>query len=274
MLKVQRTNYQDVTAIITAMTDDEQRFLVETVSAVIADSSIGQIILCVDEKNAWVEKTLSPFAEDLRLVLLRLPMATVGAVRNRALDSVELPWVAYCDGDDTWCKGKTHAQRSWADFTESDFVGADHYLTDERGKVCSFAFARYIPMPSSWLVRTAIMKQYPFDESLSSASDGEWWIRTNNIIRKARYPKMLLKYRVRSGSLSSNTLSKQRKARTIAFARVPVLREIVLFVTCCLWLITRREEYIWLEDWGQKHASWLLTANRSPLPSHPRFSLR
>jgi hypothetical protein len=112
MFNVQKEKYQDVTAIITAMTDDEQPFLLETVSSVVADSSIGQIILCIDEENTWIDEALSTFSEDSRLVILRLPMAFVGAVRNRALDHVELPWVAYCDGDDTWCKGKTHAQRS------------------------------------------------------------------------------------------------------------------------------------------------------------------
>ena len=107
-------------------------------------------------------------------------------------------------------------------------------------------------MPSSWLVRTAIMKQYPFQDSLLSGGDGEWWIRTEDVVRKSRCPKVLLKYRVRSGSLSSNTLSQKRKARIVSFASLPILKEITLLLTWCIWLATRQKEYVWLKAWGQQ----------------------
>jgi glycosyltransferase involved in cell wall biosynthesis len=246
--------YRDVAAIITAMTDGERPFLCQTVEAVIADPNIGQIVLCVEENNTWVETALKTFIENPRLLIVRMGMAFLGAVRNRALEYVKMPWVAYCDGDDTWCRDKIRAQRSWASATASDFVGADHCLINEKGNVCAFALARNIPMPSSWLVRTEIMKRYPFRDSLSTVEDGEWWIRTNGLVQKARCPKILLKYRIRSGSLSSNTPSKRRKAKIVALASLPIVREVVLVLTWCLWLMTRRENYIWLEEWGQQRS--------------------
>ena len=247
--------HQDVAAIITAMTDGEEQFLFETLEATLTDPSIGQVVLCVEEKNAWVNKVLGSFKEDPRLEIVYMPMAFLGAVRNRALNYVNMPWIAYCDGDDVWCTDKTFTQRRWADTTKSDFVGADHILINEDSKVCAFALARNIPMPSSWLVRTAIMKQYPFQDSLLSGEDGEWWIRTEDIVRKSRCPKVLLKYRVRSGSVSSNTLSKKRKARIVSFASLPILKEITLLLTWCIWLATRQEEYVWLKAWGQQPSS-------------------
>lgn len=252
MLDEQRGNYQDVAAIITAMTDSEEPFLFETVEAVLADPSIGQVILCVEEKNTWVDRVLDNiFTEGPRLEIVHMPMAFPGAVRNSALDYVKMPWVAYCDGDDMWCKGKTFAQRLWADTTKSDFVGADHSLINEDSKVCAFALARNIPMPSSWLVRTEIMEQYPFKDSLPLAEDGEWWIRTRDVVRKSRCPKILLRYRVRSGSVSSNTPSKKRKARIVSLASLPILKEIILLFTWCIWLATRQKEYVWIKAWGQ-----------------------
>ena len=242
----------DVAAIVTAMTEGEQPFLFETVEAVLADPSIGQVILCVEEKNAWVDMALGILTEDSRLEIVRMPMAFPGAVRNRALDSVKMTWVAYCDGDDVWCAGKTLAQLACANTTKSDFVGADHYLINEKSKVCAVAFARNLPMTSSWLVRTEIMKQYPFDASESISDDGDWWIRTGDRVRKVRCSQLLLKYRVRSGSLSSNTPSKRRKARIVAIASLPILREIALFLTGGFWLTTRREKYVWLKGWGQQ----------------------
>jgi hypothetical protein len=243
---------QDVATIITAMTDSEEPFVRQTVEAVLLDPCIGQVVLCVEQSNTWIGTILGKLLQDPRLEIVRMPMAFLGAVRNQALEYVKLPWVAYCDGDDIWCEGKTLHQRSWADVTNSDFVGADHYLINEDARVCAFALARNIPMPSSWFVRTEVMKQHPFQDSLSTGEDGEWWIRTNSLIRKVRCPKMLLRYRVRSGSLSSNTPSKKRKAKIVAFASLPILREMTLFITWCAWLSTRRKEYIWLEEWGQQ----------------------
>jgi hypothetical protein len=247
----QEAIFKDVAAIVTAMTDGEQPFIFQTLESVIADTNIGQIVLCVEEKNSWVDKTIGNLVDDSRLIIVRIPMALPGAIRNTALEHVNMPWVAYCDGDDIWCRRKTHIQRSWADARGNDFVGADHYLINENGKICAFAFARNIPMTSSWLVRTAVMKQYPFKVSLSTGEDGEWWVRTNNLVNKARCPEMLLRYRVRSGSQSSQVASKKRKANVINLANLPVLREIILFITWCIWLSTKREEYIWLKEWNR-----------------------
>lgn len=44
--------HQDVAAIITAMTDGEEPFLFETLEATLTDPSIGQVALCIEEKNA------------------------------------------------------------------------------------------------------------------------------------------------------------------------------------------------------------------------------
>ncbi len=247
-----KPSFKDVAAIVTAMTDAEQPFIFQTLESVLADINIGQIILCVEENNSWVNATIANLAGDPRLLVVRMPMAFLGEVRNKALEHVSMPWVAYCDGDDIWCSNKTQVQRSWADNKGNDFVGADHYLVNEHGKICAFAFARNIPMPSSWLVRTTIMRQYPFEGSLATAEDGEWWIRTNDLVNKARCPEMLLKYRVRSGSLSSKAVSKKRKARVVELANLPILRAIIIFFSWFIWLFTKRERYIWLEEWNQQ----------------------
>ena len=49
------SDYKDVAAIITAMTDGEESFLFEALEATLTDPSIGQVILCIEEKNAWVD---------------------------------------------------------------------------------------------------------------------------------------------------------------------------------------------------------------------------
>jgi hypothetical protein len=242
----QKSDSQDVAAIITAMTDGEQFFLYDSVEAVLSDPGISQVVLCIEEKNTWVDTVLDSLTADARLEIVRMPIAPPGAVRNQALGHVKTPWVAYCDGDDVWCKGKTLIQRAFANTAECDFVGCDHYLTDEHGRIRAIAFAKYIPMLSSWMVRTQIMRQHPFNESVLRAGveDAEWWYRTKDTICKVRCPRLFLRYRVRSGSLSSNAPSKRRKEKIVAFASIPILGRIILFLTWCMWSFARRKRYI------------------------------
>lgn len=249
---LQQSNHQDVTAIITAMTDGERPFLYETVKAVLADSGIGQAVLCIEEGNEWIDETLSSLVEDSRLEIVRIPMASLAVVRNKSLEHVRLPWIAYCDGDDVWCKGKTEAQRAYADRLKADFVGADHFLTDEAGRIRACAMARNIPMPSSWLVRTEFMRRHTFDESVLVGEDGDWWVRTAGLVTKVRCPQLLLRYRVRSDSLSSKTPSKKQKARIVSVASIPLLGVGVMLASKCMWLSTRRSFYVWLDQWGRE----------------------
>jgi hypothetical protein len=247
-----------VAAIVTAMTDGEQPFVHDTVESVLSDPGIGQVVLCIEENNTWIDTVLGHLITDPRLEIIRMPLAPPGAVRNQALKHVQMPWVAYCDGDDVWCQGKTLIQCTYANTLGCDFVGADHYLTNDRGNIRAFAIARYLPLPSSWMVRTEIMKQYPFNESLYEGECGEWWIRTARIVDKARCPEMLLRYRIRSSSLSAKTPSMRRKAKIVALANIPGLGAIILFFTWCIWLVTRQNKYVWYEDWGSQPSAELI----------------
>lgn len=250
MLSEQQYDSQDVTAIVTAMTDAEKPFVYDTLKAVLADPGIGQVVLCVEEQNTWIDTVMSSFTSDPRLEVIRLPLAPPGAIRNQALRYARLPWVAYCDGDDVWCKGKTLIQRTYANTAQCDFVGVDHYLTNASGKVRAFSLTRYLPLPSAWMVRTEVMKQYPFSESLYQGECAEWWIRTSGIVSKARCPQMLLRYRLRASSLSTTTPSKRRKVKIVALGDIPVFGAVIFFLTWCVWLFSRQKEYIWCEDWG------------------------
>ena len=247
-------NHQGTVAVIvTALTDSEEPFLIQALEAILEDNFVSQIILCIEENNNWaIDLILSSGIVDDRLEIIRIPLSFPGAVRNRALTYVRTPWVAYCDADDIWCKGKTILQFNYVNQAGCDFVGCDHYLSNENGEICAFGLARYIPMPSSWLVRTEIMKKYPFDESLPKGSDGEWWIRTHQFVKKIRYPKMLLHYRVRPHSVSSSTNSKNRKEKIVALARIPIIGQLIFILTGLGWLFTRQETYQWLPSWNEQ----------------------
>ena len=240
-----------VTAVVTAMTDGEEPFLLATMKAVMASPHISQIVLCVEESNSWVEAILQRIERQSELIVARLPLMPPGAIRNRALHYVREEWVAFCDGDDVWCSDKIRTQLETARLTGCDFVGADHCLIDQQNGVRAFALSRHIPMTSSWMVRTEVMRSYPFDETMYQGEDGNWWIRTNHVIRKVRCPEILLRYRVRSGSISSSTPSKKRKALVSALAGFPLVGMTVFGATYLVWLFNRKDHYVWLADWGE-----------------------
>jgi glycosyltransferase involved in cell wall biosynthesis len=252
MIDEKSDKYRDVTAITVAVTDREEPFLMESIKSVLCEPDITQVILCIEKKNSWVNSIIHHFSEDSRLEILRLSLVPPGAVRNEAIKHVKNPWTAFCDGDDVWCQGKILLQRRVADGDDCDFVGTDHYLTNKKGVVKAFALARNLPMTSSWMVRTQIMKQFPFNESLYTGEDGEWWIRTENIIRKVRLPRMLIRYRVSDGSLSSATPSKKKKAMIVLLSSIPVLGLSIIGLTSLMWLFTRKTYYIWQPKWGRQ----------------------
>ncbi len=240
----------NVTAVITAMTDAEQSFLSDTLEAVVRDSCLGQILICVEENNTWINPLLEQFEDD-RIEALFLPMMILSAARNHGVREAKYDWIAFCDGDDVWCKNKTRHQLKIAIKEKAHFVGADHYLISEKGITRACALSLYIPMPSSWLVLRKTMLDFPFDESIRQGQDGEWWLRTHQYIKKARCAKRLLKYRVRPSSLSSSRPSKRKKALIVRLGSVELIGKLIFGATYILWLIGRKNEYVWNNrKWG------------------------
>ncbi len=241
-----------VTAIVTAMTDEEQPYLKQCLAAVLQESLVGQVIVCIEQSNTWLESILNEL-QDSRIEPLPLPLMVASAVRNKGVEAAKYEWIAFCDGDDVWKEGKTETQLSYAEQYEAQFVGADHVLIDEAGKMKAYAMAKYIPMPSSWLVLTEVMQKFPFDEKVVTGQDGEWWQVTDQRITKVRCPHHFLYYRVRAQSLSSSQPSKIRKVKVVRYAGLPGIGYLVRKVTYLLWFLNRGKKYIWHEaDWGKR----------------------
>ena len=231
----------DVTAVIIAMTDGERPFLAETVESAVSDPGIARVIVRVADHLTWLDEVLAPFAKNPKVQILKLPIMNPGTARNEGVKLVETEWVAFCDGDDVWCKGKTAAQRAFAEKNNAVFVGADHYLTDEKGRIRAVALAKYLPMTSSWFVRTDVMRKYPFRDEL--LEDHHWWFDTKQTVPKHRCPALLLRYRVRGRSISTDEPSKQRKVKVVTLAKKPVIGWGVFALTWGMWFVNRRQSY-------------------------------
>jgi hypothetical protein len=88
------------------------------------------------------------------------------------------------------------------------------------------------------------MVRYPLDPNLSLYVDWSWWVNTRHTVRKYRLAEQLMKYRVRSQSLSSPVPDKRRKLALSKLSRLPAARPLILGATYGLYRWHRRGHYL------------------------------
>ena len=151
-----------VTALITCMTDAEQKYLRYSLDSVLAQTEPCKIIVMVETGNRWIDTVVGP-DEPVRIV--RQDLQRLGIIRNIGIREADTEFVAFLDADDYWDATKIERQLKVAEGENADLIGTDHILIREDGVRFAFGLARYIPMPSSWLVRRSAMLSRPFDET-------------------------------------------------------------------------------------------------------------
>ena len=201
----------EISVVITAMTDAEKPYLRECVSSVFSNEHVAEVIICVEYTNNWVENELTYFKNNPKLKVHRIPKCNAATARNYGVSTSKCSWIAFCDGDDVWSENKLSKQLRHAKGHHIDVVGGDHWLTNMDGVIRAYAICQTMPMTSSWLVRKEVLMEYPFNENLSNSEDSEWWVRVGNRVSKGRCPSFMLYYRVRSNSLSATSAGKIRK---------------------------------------------------------------
>jgi glycosyltransferase involved in cell wall biosynthesis len=236
----------DVTAIVTCMTDAERPFLQEALESVHSQTLPCETIVVVLESNTWIGGLV---AESPHVRVMRRPPGWEGAARHTGIAAATTEFVAFLDGDDVWLPTKTRKQVDLLRDSGGDFAGVDHMLMTEEGRPFAFGLARYIAMPSAWMVRRETMLRYPFDPTLAVGADGEWWRSTWNTVPKFRIPEPLIKYRVRRQSMSNATPSKRRKAALAKLSKLPTARPLLLAATCVLHKAFQRPDYVPLNEW-------------------------
>jgi glycosyltransferase involved in cell wall biosynthesis len=231
----------DVTAIVTCMTDAERPFIREALQSVRDQTLPCETIVVVVESNTWIDDVAADFPH---MKVMRRPPGWEGAARHTAIDAARTEFVAFLDGDDVWLPNKTSKQVEFLRHGCWDLVGADYILTTEEGKPFAYGLARYMPPPSSWMVRRETMLRYPFDPNTPLAVDWQWWVSTWHTVRRFRLPEQLMKYRVRRQSLSTALPVKRRKLALSKLSSVPTARPLLLAATYALYRLYRRRDYI------------------------------
>ena len=200
-----------------------------------------ETIVVVLESNTWIDDVAAEFPQ---MKVVRRPPGWEGAARHTGIDAARTDFVAFLDGDDVWLPTKTQKQVEQMRNGGWDVAGTDYLLTNEEGRPFAYGFARYMPPPSSWMVRRETMLRYPFDPDTPLAADWHWWVSTWDAVRRTKVLEQLLRYRVRGQSLSNTLPIKRRRLALSTLSAVPTARPLLLAATYVLYRLYRRPNYV------------------------------
>ncbi|MEV0301449.1 glycosyltransferase family 2 protein [Streptomyces prasinus] len=166
-----------------------------------------------DEK--WVPE-LHPYAGDPRLTVLRTSW-NVGHLRikNKVLESVDTPYVAFQDTDDLSLPGRLRHQLALLEKDAADLVGCAYSYIDEAGRTTG---QRRMPRngnlwmrlgrttvllhPSSVVRRSVLETLGGFDGTVRLGADTDFHLRAARLYRLRSVRKVLYRYRIWPKSLT------------------------------------------------------------------------
>jgi len=213
-------------------------FIAETLDSVFAQTFRDFEVVLVNDGSAdttSLEQILSPYMNRLRY----LKQENLGAAeaRNAAIRAARGELLAFLDGDDIWLPQYLEAQCEFLDREGLDMVYSDALLFGKGPGEGSThmtrspstgtpTFERLVdgschPITSGTVVRRQrIVEAGLFDKTLIRAQDAEMWMRL--AFRGARIgyqSRVLLRYRMREGSLSGTAVNRVQREINV-FTRI------------------------------------------------------
>lgn len=240
-----------ITVVLTAMTDAEEKYVLQSISSVLCQSvSVSELHVYVELSNKWIDRIVRELPADCvgELRVYRTPMASLSSVRNTGVSNAKTKWIAFLDADDIWCRRKIEWQlEALAGRPDALFIGVDCLFVNDANK--AFHIGRCVfPVPSSWIVRRDLLERIPFDPRKLVNEDQDWLIRAFAQGLFVRVARIGVRYRLRFDSLFSSLKKSKPKVRQVqealAFASYfPLVRFITLMLSYARYRFYRGAEY-------------------------------
>lgn len=216
----------EVTAVVSCVVETDLLYVRAALNSVRRQTHPCALIILVTDATAGVEALLPGL--DMRAQMERMPLSPPGITRNHGVRCASSEWIAFLDADDVWLPRKIERQLAYAKRTGGSAIGARHVLVTADERPCFYAFARRLPLPSSWFARRELLMQEPFS-TRRQFEDAELWMRWSRRTRVRTMSDYLVHYRVHPRSLSATySEAYSRKERIARAARHPLLRAALL----------------------------------------------
>lgn len=229
MLAEETTGAREAEALVSVVVPayDSAAFIGETLDSVLAQTHTDFEVVVVNDGSRdteELERALAPYLArpDGRVRYFKQENRGAGAARNRGVLEARGAFVAFLDADDLWEPGYLEEQLkhieaqgldlSYTDalmFGDSPLAGKTYMETaPSEGEVNFLSLIRGdCNVITSGVVarRAAVLDAGLFDETLRNAQDFELWARLAHRGARLGYQrKVLVRYRVREGSLSGD----------------------------------------------------------------------
>ena len=196
-------------------------FIADTIKSVINQTYKNwELIITDDSSSDNTEKIVKKFLNDKRIRYIRFnENKGAAAARNNSMDLANGEYMAFLDSDDLWTNDKLEKQLKFMNDNNYNFTCTSYEHIDEHGEILDKVFkpkekADYnrilldCPVGNSTVMYNVLNLGKFKVPNIRKRNDDALWLQ---ILKKEKYiygmNDILMKYRVRSDSISSNKLS-------------------------------------------------------------------
>jgi glycosyltransferase involved in cell wall biosynthesis len=205
-------------------------YITETLDSALAQTFRDFEIIVVNDGSSdtvRLEKVLADYFD--KIIYLRQANGGAAAARNAAISVARGSLLAFLDGDDIWFPEKLAVQTSFLQKNDFEMIYCDALLfgkplyegktfmqgAPSKGKVTteSLLEGHCNVLTSGTIVSKELIIRYGlFDVKAVRVEDFELWFRLcKNAVKVGYQEKVLVKYRIRAGSLTGNNIEKAER---------------------------------------------------------------
>ena len=205
-----------------------EKYVAEAVESILSQTfGDFEFIIVDDGSTDGTGAILSAFArKDDRIRLIRQENKGLCGARNAANAQARGELLAIMDADDVALPDRLRMQLDFLDQHEDVvLVGGSFHMIDEKGRFLTILYPpedgkeiqelmirghTAVHQPCAMVRKSAVERVGGYDESFQSAEDLDLWLRLGEIGKLANLKEPVLKYRLRSSSISGSKGSFQR----------------------------------------------------------------
>lgn len=205
-------------------------YIAETLDSALAQTFKDFEIIVVNDGSPdtdCLETVLLPYFE--QIIYIKQANGGASAARNTAITAARGSILAFLDGDDVWCPEKLASQITFLEANAYEMVYCNALLFGEplfegktfmqnapsKGKVTPESLLRgqcNVLTSGTIVLKESVIKYGMFDLKAVRVEDFELWFRlAKNGVKIGYQEKVMLKYRIRAGSLTGNSIEKAER---------------------------------------------------------------